>query len=46
MKAYTKPTVVMCCHMLDWRSLVAISSGDRRRRGGHGVTKVQMWNVE
>ena len=38
MKAETKLTVVKCCHIFD-RSSVAPSS---RRRGGHGVTKVQM----
>ena len=43
-------TVLMCCHIFDRRSVApfsAISAGDRRRQGGHGVTKVQMCdNVE
>ena len=40
MKADTKLTVVMIGGLQP--HLAAISARDRRRRGGHGVTKVRM----
>ena len=41
MKRDTKRTVIFLIEGL-YCHLSAISAGDRRRRGGHGVTKVQM----
>ena len=41
-KAYTKLTVVMCCQIVDRKSVAAIFGGDRR----HGTSVDKIRNVE